>query len=68
MTGAIGFSILAYKANENKQTKLMIFYIGLALLFQPFYKVALGRQIWNIVDVIVGLFLIATIVIDKKKK
>lgn len=51
----IGFGILAYKANrEDRQTE-MIIYGGLALLFQPFFKIALGREMWNIVDVIVGI-------------
>jgi hypothetical protein len=36
----------------------MIIYIGLALLFQPFIKVVLGREIWNIIDVLVGLGLL----------
>ena len=55
----IGFAILAYQA-QGRQTE-MIIYGGLALLFQPFFKVALGRQMWNIVDVIVGLGLLASI-------
>jgi len=33
-------------------------YGGLVLLFQPFFKIALGRQIWNILDVVVGIGLI----------
>jgi len=57
----IGFGILAYKANEqNKNTEMMI-YGGLALLFQPFFKIALGREMWNIVDVIVGAILLVSI-------
>ena len=54
----IGFSILAYKANEAKKNTEMILYVSLALLFQPFFKIALGRSIWNIVDVIVGIGLL----------
>jgi hypothetical protein len=57
----IGFAILAYKANtENKNTE-MIIYGGLALLFQPFFKIALGSEIWNIVDVVVGIGLLISI-------
>jgi hypothetical protein len=47
---------------------MTIIFIGLALLFQPFFKIALGRQIWNIVDVIVSIFLIATIFIDRQRQ
>lgn len=63
----IGFGILAFKANENESTIEMIIYGGLALLFQPFFKIALGREIWNIVDVVVGIGLIASLIISKTK-
>jgi hypothetical protein len=57
----VGFVILAYRANQQgNQTEMMI-HGGLALLFQPFFKVALGREMWNIVDVIVGVGLIVSI-------
>lgn len=61
----IGFGILAYKANrEDRQTE-MIIYGGLALLFQPFFKIALGREMWNIVDVIVGIGLIGSLIMSR---
>lgn len=64
--GLIGFAILAYQANEQGRQTEMIIYGGLALLFQPFFKIALGREIWNIVDVIVGVGLIVSIFIKSK--
>lgn len=66
--GLLGFGLLAYQANKNKQTEMTIIFIGLALLFQPFFKIALGRQIWNVVDVIVSVFLIVTIFMDRQKQ
>ena len=59
--GLIGFAILAYQANQQGRQTEMIIYGGLALLFQPFFKIALGRQMWNIVDVIVGIGLLISI-------
>lgn len=57
----IGFTTLAYKVNkEGKQTEAVI-YLVLALLFQPFFKIALGREIWNVIDVIVGILLLLSI-------
>ena len=54
----IGFGILAYRANqEGRETEMFIFG-ALALMFQPFFKLALGRELWNIIDVIVGLGLL----------
>ena len=66
--GLVGFGLLAYQANEDNQKEMTIVFIGLALLFQPLFKIALGRQIWNIVDVVVSIFLIATIFIDRKRQ
>jgi hypothetical protein len=63
----IGFAILAYEAYENERNAEMIIYAGLALLFQPFFKIALGRQLWNIVDVIIGIGLIVSVFINSKK-
>lgn len=63
----VGFGVLAYEANKGEQKTPVIIYIGLALLFQPFFKIALGREIWNIVDVIVGVGLLVSIFISNKK-
>jgi hypothetical protein len=66
--GLIGFAILAYQANQKGRLTEMIIYGGLALLFQPFFKVALGRQMWNIIDVVVGLGLIISIFLQPKSQ
>ena len=63
----VGFVILAYKSNEQEDKTAVIIFIGLALLFQPFFKIALGRMIWNIVDVIVGVVLIISLFLPKNK-
>jgi cell shape-determining protein MreD len=64
----IGFTYLAYSANQQTNKNEVFIYIALALLFQPIIKIALGRIIWNIVDVIVGLGLLVSLVISKKQK
>jgi hypothetical protein len=62
----IGFGLLAFKAFEkNNQTEIII-YIVLALLFQPLLKISLGRTLWNIVDVMVALFLLYEVLIKKQ--
>jgi hypothetical protein len=65
--GLIGFVILAYQANQQGRQTEMIIYGGLALLFQPFFKIALGRQMWNIVDVVVGIGLLISIFMKPKE-
>ena len=62
----VGFAILAYQANKEEKQIEMIIYIGLALLFQPFFKIALGRTIWNVVDVVVGLGLLVSLFAKKR--
>ena len=63
----VGFGILAISAsNEENQTEMFI-YGALALLFQPFFKISLGREVWNVVDVIVGAGLLISIFTSKKK-
>jgi hypothetical protein len=53
-----GFAYLAFQAkDENKDQEMWIFGV-LAILFQPFFKISLGREIWNIVDVLVGIGLL----------
>ncbi len=66
-TGLIGFVILAYQANQQGKQTEMIIYGGLALLFQPFFKIALGREMWNVVDVVVGIGLLISIFMKPKE-
>jgi hypothetical protein len=62
------FGFLAFNANQRKQNKFVIVYGVLALLFQPFFKIALGRDLWNIVDVVVAIFLIGSLLFPFQNK
>lgn len=62
----IGFALLAYEANKKEQQTEMIIYAALALLLQPFINIALGREIWNILDVIVAVGLMISLKIKNK--
>ena len=64
----IGFGILAFQSAESENKSFLIIYGALAILFQPFIKIALGRELWNIVDVIVAVGLLISLFIDKKTK
>lgn len=63
----VGFGYLAYNANEKGDKNEVFVCIALAIIFQPFYKIALGRTLWNIVDIIVGFGLLLTIFTSKKE-
>jgi hypothetical protein len=64
----VGFGILAYQSSESENKTFMIVYGALALLFQPFFKIALGRELWNVVDIIVAVGLIVSLFVEKEKK
>ena len=61
------FSIYAYKCYVAKKEGLTWVFVTLALLFQPFAKIALGRVIWNVIDVIVAIGLIVLFFWDWKR-
>jgi hypothetical protein len=65
LAALVGFAMLAYLANNDKKNTEVIIYIGLAILFQPFLKIALGRSIWNIVDLAIAVGLLLSIFINK---
>jgi len=65
----LGMSIfiwLAYVDNEKSEKTFFIIWVLSALLINPFLKVALGRTLWNIVDVVWAIVLVASIWADKK--
>lgn len=62
------FAITAYRHyKQQKQQNNAVTYLWgcLALLFQPFFKITLGREIWNVVDIVVAIILV--IVLWKEK-
>lgn len=54
----IAFAVYAYFYYEKNNSKLAIAFLSLAVLFQPLLPIYLGRTLWNIVDVIVAIFLV----------
>ena len=61
---AIGFGYLATTVRDEEDVLRWV-YIGLAILFQPIIKIALGRTIWNIMDLIVAVWLIYSVLKSK---
>jgi hypothetical protein len=53
----VAFGVMAWRYYTQNKVALTITFASLALLFQPFIKIALGRTIWNVVDVIVAILL-----------
>lgn len=52
------FGCMAFNFYKEEKTPLCIIAGSLALLFQPFFKIVLGRTMWNVLDVIVAIALV----------
>ncbi|MFC4665275.1 DUF6804 family protein [Falsiporphyromonas endometrii] len=55
---SIYFAVLSYSFYKQDKKKETIITLVVALLFQPFLPIHLGRILWNIVDILVILLLI----------
>ena len=58
--GMIGFGILAFEEYE-KDKNWFIVWISSLILINPIFKISLGRDIWNLVDVIWVILLVYSI-------
>lgn len=61
------FGVMAYKYYETKNMNWAVTFGALAVLFQPFIKIALGRMMWNVVDVIVAVLIIINVSLTKSE-
>ncbi len=61
----VGFAILAYYEYERQNMPLVIVFVGLMVLFQPLATIPLGRQVWNVVDVLVAVGLVVSVFTGK---
>ena len=58
LVACVIFGYLAIKSNDDTWTLLW----GIsALLVQPFFKIALGREIWNIIDLVFAVLLLISL-------
>lgn len=62
------FGYMTYVFYQEDRPYLYVTSSLLTLLFQPFFKIALGRTLWNIVDVIVAIALIILCYTEKNRK
>lgn len=48
----------AYSFYKHRKTSFAISSVAIALLFQPFLKIALDRFTWNVIDVILAVLIV----------
>lgn len=61
------FSIKALFAYKEKEFMHVFLYLFLFIIFQPFYKLHIGKPLWNIIDVLVGTYFIINLRKSKTK-
>lgn len=54
----IAFGLMTFQYYKEGKEKLAYTFGTLVLVFQPLYKISLGRTVWNVIDVIVAIGLI----------
>jgi len=64
--GMVGFGFLAYYDYQINQTWFWI-WLSSSILINPIFKIALGRELWNVIDVIWAILLMISIFTDKRK-
>ena len=60
--GMISFGLLAFEKNQT----WFVIWISSAILINPFLKIALGRDMWNIIDVIWVILLVVSMILNKR--
>lgn len=66
IVAAILFVIFAGQYYAAKKEELAITFGILAFLFQPLIKISLGREIWNMVDVVIAILLLILWIKERK--
>ena len=61
------FGVMAVRSWNEERQAWAITFGSLAVLFQPVVKIALGRMMWNIVDVVVAIILVVYTVLNIRK-
>lgn len=64
----ISFAYFSYDYFKDRQDRLGFTFAALAILFQPFFKITLGRDIWNILDIVVAIGLVWLAIVAYKEK
>tara|TARA_B110000483_G_C18035876_1_gene480628 strand:+ start:497 stop:805 length:309 start_codon:yes stop_codon:yes gene_type:complete len=65
--GMIGFGLLALEAYQKNQEWFVV-WLSSAILINPIFKIALGRELWNIIDIIWAILLAVSLFVKTKKK
>jgi hypothetical protein len=68
MVRFLAMAVFVFLSVKENNPNWKWFWIGSAILINPFFKIYLGRMIWNLADVIWVIILIISILNRKKIK
>jgi hypothetical protein len=63
--GMIGFGILAFNDYQKNKTWFIV-WLSSGILINPVFKIALGRELWNFIDIIWIVLLVSSIFMNKQ--
>ena len=66
-TCMVSFGVLAFRSFQEEKTGWAVTFVSLAVLFQPFVKIHLGKTMWNVVDIAVATLMIGLFVFERKR-
>lgn len=66
--GTIGFAYLAYNDYKNKIRFTPYVFGVAAILLNPIAKISFGREMWNVIDVVLAVIVFLTILLQDKLK
>ena len=64
----VACGMLAYRYYKSNKMAATWVFGTLTLLFQPIYKIALGHTVWNVVDVVVAVFMLVLFVMEQRRE
>jgi len=63
----IGFGVLSYSCYK-KNKNWFIIWLSSAILINPIFKIAIGKELWNIIDIVWAILLLTSLLIEYKRK
>lgn len=57
IAAVVAFGAMACDYAKGKRESMLWICVAAILLFQPFFKIPLGRGLWNVVDIVAALFI-----------
>jgi hypothetical protein len=62
------FGFLGFSEHENGNRVWCIVWAASAVLINPIFKISLGRELWNVMDVVWAVLLVVSLIINDSKK